>query len=185
MFPREFKPIFIENNELVTCKLNLRNCEIMIHLVDTGNDTMTGGRIKRLSNYLTDGRFMVTYGDGIADVNLYELEKFHISHGKIATITAVQPPARFGGLELDGDKVLSFREKSILDQSWINGGFFVLKSKVFDYIENSNTLWEKEPLESLASQGELKAYKHEKFWIAMDTIRDKLILENLIKKNFF
>ncbi len=171
--------IIFENNELVTCKLNLRNCKIMIHLVDTGNDTMTGGRIKRLSNYLTDGRFMVTYGDGIADVNLYELEKFHISHGKIATITAVQPPARFGGLELDGDKVLSFREKSILDQSWINGGFFIFENKFIEFIENDETFLEKFPLENIASIDELRAFRHSGFWQCMDTKRDRDFIQEI------
>ena len=155
----------------------------MVHLVDTGKETMTGGRIKRLSKYLKDENFMVTYGDGLADINLNELEKFHKNHGKIATITAVQPPARFGGLELDGDKVLSFREKSILDQSWINGGFFIFKKKFIESIEDDQTFLERFPLENIASIDQLRAFKHSGFWQCMDTKRDRDYIQEVYNKD--
>ncbi|MFA6054899.1 MAG: glucose-1-phosphate cytidylyltransferase [Thermodesulfovibrionales bacterium] len=151
-----------------------------ITLVDTGLNTLTGGRIKRVRKYLNKNTFMLTYGDGVGDIDIRRLLDFHKNHGKYATITAVQPPGRFGSMNLgDGDNVLSFQEKPKGDNAWINGGFFVLEPQVMDYIEGDETLWEKEPLERLAKDGQLLAYKHYGFWKPMDTLRDKTELENL------
>lgn len=150
----------------------------VVDLIDTGRWTNTGGRIKRLAPYLGDETFMLTWGDGVSDVDLKRLLEFHRSHGKIATVTAVHPPARFGQLEMEGDRVSAFSEKP-LDQGWINGAFFVLEPAVFDYIDGDNTLFEKEPMERLAGEGQLMAYRHEGFWQCMDTMRDKKLLEDL------
>ena len=148
-------------------------------LVDTGLNTMTGGRIKRIRKYV-DGTFMLTYGDGVADVDIGRLVSFHKAHGRLATITAVQPSGRFGALDIDSrDHVISFKEKPKGDNAWINGGFFVLESKVLDYIETDQTIWEREPLETLARNGELAAYRHTGFWQPMDTLRDKNQLDAL------
>ncbi|OPY87033.1 MAG: Glucose-1-phosphate cytidylyltransferase [Syntrophaceae bacterium PtaU1.Bin231] len=150
-----------------------------ITLVDTGLNTMTGGRIRRIRKYV-DGTFMLTYGDGVADVDIGRLVSFHKAHGRLATITAVQPSGRFGALDIDSrDHVVSFKEKPKGDNAWINGGFFVLESKVFDYIEGDRTIWEREPLETLARNGELAAYRHTGFWQPMDTLRDKNQLDEL------
>lgn len=151
-----------------------------VTLVDTGLDTMTGGRIKRIKDHLNGERFMLTYGDGVGDVNINSLVKFHESHGKLATMTAVQPSGRFGALRINDDKkVVSFVEKPAGDGAWINGGFFVLEPQVIDYIEDDNTTWEREPLENLTKESQLFAYKHEGFWRPMDTLRDKIELERL------
>jgi glucose-1-phosphate cytidylyltransferase len=150
-----------------------------IELIDTGDATLTGGRIKRLAPYVNNETFMLTWGDGVADVNLHELLKFHRSHGKLATVTAVRPPARFGRLEISGDQVASFTEKPQLGEGWINGAFFVLEPGVMDYIDGDATQWEREPLERLAADGQLMAYKHTSFWQCMDTLRDKKLLESL------
>jgi glucose-1-phosphate cytidylyltransferase len=150
-----------------------------VHLIDTGKDTLTGGRIKRLAPYLNDGTFMLTWGDGVSDVNLVKLLDFHKSHGKLATLTAVRPPARFGHLTFDGDKVCEFSEKPQTAEGWINGAFFVLEPGVFDYIDGDMTQWELEPMERLARDGQLMAYRHTSFWQCMDTLRDKHLLESL------
>lgn len=150
-----------------------------VQLVETGFMTATGGRIKRLAPYLGPGTFMLTWGDGVSDVDLDALLAFHRSHGKLATVTAVRPPARFGKLDLDGNVVTAFTEKPQLEEGWINGAFFVLEPGVFDYIDGDDTQWEREPLERLAKDGELMAYKHESFWQCMDTLRDKKLLESL------
>jgi glucose-1-phosphate cytidylyltransferase len=150
-----------------------------VTLVDTGEATMTGGRIKRVASYVGDEDFCCTYGDGISDVNLTELIAFHKQHGKLATLTATQPPGRFGALALSGHDVLNFQEKPHGDHSWINGGFFVLSPKVLNYIEGDPTVWEREPLEQLAQEGQLAAYFHSGFWHPMDTLRDKNLLEEL------
>ncbi len=150
-----------------------------VDLIDTGLDTMTGGRIKRLQPYLGTGTFMLTWGDGVSDVNLDDLLAFHKSHGRLATVTAVRPPARFGRLQMEGDKVTDFAEKPQIEEGWINGAFFVCEPQVFDYIEGDETQWEREPLERLAADGELMAYKHYSFWQCMDTLRDKRLLETL------
>lgn len=150
-----------------------------LDLVDTGLKTQTGGRIKRLQPYLGNETFMLTWGDGVSDVNLHELLAFHKAHGKLATLTAVRPPARFGHLQLDDDQITEFSEKPQIGEGWINGAFFVLEPQVFDYIDGDMTHWEKEPLERLARDGQLMAYKHTSFWQCMDTIREKKLLEGL------
>jgi glucose-1-phosphate cytidylyltransferase len=150
-----------------------------VSLVDTGMGTQTGGRIKRLAPYLGSETFMLTWGDGLANVDLHELLKFHRSHGKLATLTAVRPTARFGHLEMDGDHITEFSEKPQTKEGWINGAFFVLEPEVFDYIEGDLTHFEKEPLEQLARDGQLMAYRHSSFWQCMDTFREKKLLETL------
>lgn len=151
-----------------------------IHLVDTGLKTQTGGRLKRLASWLDkDESFFMTYGDGLGNVDLQSLLDFHKQHGKMATVTAVRPPARFGGLALDDDQVVRFTEKSQAGEGWINGGFFVLERSVLDYIAGDDTLWELDPLEVLAAEGQLMAFRHEGFWQPMDTLREKQMLETL------
>jgi glucose-1-phosphate cytidylyltransferase len=150
-----------------------------VDLVDTGNPTQTGGRIKRLKPYIGNETFMLTWGDGLADVDLHELLAFHRSHGKLATLTAVRPTARFGHLEMAGNQIVEFSEKPQTKEGWINGAFFVLEPEVFDYIEGDLTHFEKEPLELLAREGQLMAYRHTSFWQCMDTIREKKLLETL------
>lgn len=153
-----------------------------ITLVDTGSATMTGGRVKRVQKYIGNKPFMLTYGDGVGDVDIKALVAFHKKNKKFATVTSVQPSGRFGALNLDEDRnVLSFQEKPKGDGAWINGGFFVLESDVFDYIAGDETVWEKEPLERLASDGQLVAHTHSGFWQPMDTLRDKNHLEELWK----
>lgn len=150
-----------------------------VDLIDTGLNTMTGGRIKKLEPWLKGGTFMLTWGDGVSDIDLHELLKFHRSHGKLATLTAVRPPARFGHLEMAGEMVVEFSEKPQTAEGWINGAFFVLEPGVFDYIDGDETQWEREPLEGLARDGELMAYTHSSFWQCMDTLRDRRLLEKL------
>jgi glucose-1-phosphate cytidylyltransferase len=150
-----------------------------VDLIETGLETMTGGRIKRLSQFFGDATFMLTWGDGVSDVNLDALVDFHRSHGKLATVTAVRPPARYGNLEFDGDQVTSFTEKSQLHEGWINGAFFVLEPGVMDYIEGDAVMFEHAPLENLAADGQLMAYRHDSFWQCMDTLREKHLLEKL------
>jgi glucose-1-phosphate cytidylyltransferase len=154
-----------------------------VDLVDTGLRTETGGRVRRLAPYLRGGTFMLTYGDGVADVDLRRLLDFHRSHGKLATVTAVRPPARFGRIDIEGDRVASFAEKPQLDQGWINGGFFVFEPDVLDYIEADDVSLQSTPLERLAHEGQLMAYRHESFWQCMDTLRDKLLLQRLWEQN--
>jgi glucose-1-phosphate cytidylyltransferase len=150
----------------------------LVDLVDTGLSTMTGGRIKRLAPYLGGETFMLTWGDGVSDVNLDDLLAFHRSHGKLATLTAVRPPARYGYMQFDGNRVVEFTEKPQLGEGWINGAYFVLEPGVFDYIDGDSTVWEREPLEGLAQDGQLMAYRHRSFWQCMDTLREKYILES-------
>jgi glucose-1-phosphate cytidylyltransferase len=151
-----------------------------VTLVDTGNDTMTGGRLKRVASYLqTDDIFCLTYGDGLSNINITDLIAFHKAQGVKATLTSVLPPGRFGALDLEGVRVKSFREKPQGDGAKINGGFFVLSNKIFDYISGDKTIWERGPIERLAKEGELAAYSHEGFWKPMDTLRDKILLEEL------
>jgi len=150
-----------------------------VALVDTGQTTNKGGRIKRLAPYLGDGTFMLTWGDGVSDVDLSRLLEFHRAHGKLATLTAVRPSARFGHIELDGDVVTEFSEKPQAREGWINGAFFVLEPQVLDYIDGDETEWEKEPLERLAADEQLMAYRHEGFWQCMDTLRDRKLLEQM------
>ena len=150
-----------------------------VTLVDTGLYTNTGGRIKRLAPILGNETFMLTWGDGVSDVNLLDLLAFHRRHGKLATLTAVRPPARFGHLQLEDDLVVEFSEKPQAAEGWINGAFFVLEPGVMDYIDGDSTQWEREPLQRLARDGQLVAYKHTSFWQCMDTLRDKRLLESL------
>jgi glucose-1-phosphate cytidylyltransferase len=151
-----------------------------IDLIDTGLNTQTGGRIKRLQPYLgRDGTFLLTWGDGVSTIDLDELVRFHKRHGKLATVSAVRPPARFGKLDIQGDQVVAFEEKPQLGEGWINGAFFVLEPGIFDYIDNDSTHFEREPLERLAADGQLMAYRHEGFWQCMDTVRDRVRLEEL------
>ena len=151
-----------------------------VTLVDTGEDTMTGGRLKRVADYVKDeGAFCLTYGDGVSDINITELIAFHQAQNVKATLTAAIPPGRFGALDIDGNKVGSFMEKPKGDGGMINGGFFVLSPEVLDYIEDDSTIWEREPLEHLAQEGDLAAFQHHGFWQPMDTLRDKIHLEEL------
>ncbi|SFE80105.1 glucose-1-phosphate cytidylyltransferase [Roseivivax sediminis] len=150
-----------------------------IDLIETGDETMTGGRVKRLKPQLNGGTFMLTWGDGVSDVDIPRLIDFHKSHGKLATITAVRPPARYGHMRFDGDRVTAFEEKPQTAEGWINGAFFVLEPEVLDYIEGDDVMFEHAPLENLARDGELMAYRHDGFWSAMDTLRDKHVLQKL------
>lgn len=150
-----------------------------VDLIETGIGTQTGGRIRRLAPHLEKGTFMLTWGDGVSDLDLHKLLAFHRRHGKLATLTAVRPTARFGHLEMQGDHVVEFSEKPQTKEGWINGAFFVLEPGVLDYIDGDDTHWEKEPLERLARDGQLMAYRHTEFWQCMDTIREKRYLEDL------
>ncbi len=151
----------------------------VVHLAETGLHTMTGGRLSRLRSWLTEDTFLMTYGDGLSNVNIRKLVAFHNAHGKLATVTAVRPPARFGGLIFDGDRIAQFTEKPQTGEGWINGGFFVLNRRVLDYVEGDDTLWERGPMERLAAEGELMAYRHDGFWQPMDTVRERQLLEEL------
>ncbi|BBO99910.1 glucose-1-phosphate cytidylyltransferase [Sulfuriferula nivalis] len=168
---------------------DMRNNKMEVHhrsaepwrvtLVDTGENTMTGGRIKRVAEHIGDEDFCCTYGDGVSDVNITELIAFHQQHGKLATLTATQPSGRFGAINFAGNSVTSFQEKPQGDGGWINGGFFVLSPKVLDYLVDDSTVWEREPMEQIASAGQMSAYFHTGFWQPMDTLRDKNHLETL------
>ncbi len=152
-----------------------------INLIETGQNTMTGGRLKRLKKEIGNNTFMLTYGDGLSDVNINKLLEFHKKSKKLVTVTAVRPPARFGFIKFKENEVISFKEKSKLDVGWINGGFFVIEPKFLDYIENDKTYLEREPLEKLVKEKQISAYRHEGFWQCMDTLRDKKILDDMIK----
>ena len=182
-----FSNYFLHNSDVT---FNLGNNEIEIHkknsedwkvtLIDTGLNTLTGGRIKRIEEYIKEENFCLTYGDGLSDVDISKLIEFHYSHKKDATLTAVQPAGRFGAIELKNQiEVKSFQEKPLGDGGWINGGFFILNKSVIKNIENDNTIWEKEPLINLAKTNNLAAFKHKGFWHPMDTLRDKNYLEGL------
>lgn len=158
---------------------NRRAPDWKLDLVDTGMDTQTGGRIKRVSDWLGGQTFMATYGDGVGNIDIKRLLAFHRSHGKLATITAVRPPARFGGLEFNGDQVVRFHEKPQIGEGWINGGYMVLEPEVLDYLKDDTTVLEHAPLEQLADAGQLMAYRHNGYWQPMDTLREKQLLEEL------
>jgi glucose-1-phosphate cytidylyltransferase len=186
----QIKRYFLDYNILSNdLTVDLRNGEVrvqsrerdewVVELVDTGLNTMTGGRIKRLAERLGNETFMLTYGDGVSDVDLDALLDFHRSHGRLATLTAVRPSARFGRLDLEGDSIAEFSEKPKLGEGWINGGFFVLEPGVIDYIDADDTSWEREPLERIARDGQLMAFRHDSFWQCMDTVRDRTSLESL------
>ena len=160
-----------------------KNCEPWrITLVDTGQDTMTGGRLKKVAKYIGEDDFCFTYGDGVADIDIVKLVNFHKKHGKYATMTTVLPPNRYGAVTIDGEIVKSFAEKPVNGGGWINGGFFVLSPRVMSYIEGDETIWERDPLERLSSDGQMCAYRHSGFWYAVDTLRDKNYLDNLISQ---
>lgn len=151
-----------------------------VTIVDTGEETMTGGRIRRIRPYLDHQPFCLTYGDGVADIHIGQLIEFHLAHGRLATVTAVQPSGRFGAIRFgSGDQVAAFQEKPQGDGAWINGGFFVLNPQVIDFIEGDATIWEREPMERLAEEGQMMAYRHQGFWQPMDTLRDKQRLDEL------
>lgn len=189
MIKEYFANYFLHNSDVT---FDLRSNEMKIDtsaaepwkvtLVDTGEQTQTGGRLKRVYDHIKDEReFCFTYGDGLTDLNIAKTIEYHRAHGKMATVTAVQPPGRFGALQLEGDSVAAFTEKPKGDGAYINGGFFVLSPRVVQHIEKDETIWEKEPMESLAKSGQMKAYLHNGFWQAMDTLRDKNHLEELWK----
>lgn len=172
----------LEKNDIKIHKKRAENWKVT--LVDTGMETMTGGRIKRIKDYLDDDEdFCLTYGDGVSNIDIRGLIKFHKNHKKLATLSSVIPPGRFGALELDGNKIKSFKEKPKGDGSMINGGFFVLKKNAINYIDGDNTIWEQEPLKNLAIDNQLMAYKHYDFWQPMDTLRDKFHLAELWESN--
>jgi glucose-1-phosphate cytidylyltransferase len=150
-----------------------------VHLLDTGLNTMTGGRVKRVAEFIGNEPFMLTYGDGVSNIDISQLLAFHRRHGKLATLTAVRPPARFGAIRLDGDAVQHFEEKAQIDEGWINGGFMVLEPAVRDYIDGDHTNFEREPLERLVAEEQLMAYRHHGFWQCMDTVRDLRLLEEM------
>jgi glucose-1-phosphate cytidylyltransferase len=167
----------LKNNEMNVHRKSAESWNIT--LVDTGINTMTGGRLKKIQKYVDNETFCFTYGDGLANISITELIEFHKNNNTLATVTAVQPPARFGALELDGNKVVSFKEKPPGDGNWINGGYFILEPAVFDYVEGDSTVWEKEPVENLSKNNQLSAYRHSGFWQPLDTLRDKNKLEDL------
>jgi glucose-1-phosphate cytidylyltransferase len=170
---------FIDLRDDTRQVINASGIDWRIGVIDTGIETMTGGRILRLRRWIGDETFMATYGDGVSDVDVAALMAFHRRHGRLATVTAVRPPARFGALALEGDRVAEFSEKSQAGEGWINGGFFVFEPGVLAYLEDDRTILEREPLERLAREGQLAAYRHPGFWQPMDTLRDKQLLEAL------
>lgn len=171
----------IQNNNMQFYQNNIEPWRVT--LVDTGDNTMTGGRLKRVARYIGNEDFCLTYGDGVADLNIHALINYHKQQKILATVTAVQPPGRFGSLLIEEDKIKAFTEKPMGDGGWINGGFFVLSPKVIDYISDDSVVWEKYPMEQLAKEGQLSAFHHAGFWQAMDTLRDKNYLEELWQSN--
>ena len=169
--------------EVIKNYFNNFNKELKINLIDTGSDTMTGGRLKKLEKHLSSETFLLTYGDGISDININKLIEFHNKHKKMVTISAVRPPARFGSLSLEGSNVLNFKEKKQLGDSWINGGFFVINRDFFNFLKDDTTVLEKEPLETVTRLKEIQEFKHEGFWQCMDHKLDKDYLEELVIKD--
>jgi glucose-1-phosphate cytidylyltransferase len=184
---KEYFANYVLHNADVTFDMANRSMEVHHHaaepwrvtVVDTGEKTMTGGRLKRVRRYLGDEDFCMTYGDGIGDIDITALIEYHRAHGCIATVTAAQPPGRFGALNVDGDTVISFKEKPQGDGSWVNAGFFVLHPRVLDYIDGDDVMWEQEPIERIAGEGQLRTHRHRGFWQPMDTLRDKSLLDGL------
>src|SRR4051812_23710756 len=186
MIKEYFRNCFISSSDFVidlkdgaVDVLNPSTLDWKVGLVDTGMDTMTGGRLKRLAPWLRGDTFMATYGDGVGNIDITKLLAYHRSHGKMVTVTAVRPPARFGGLNLEDGRVREFSEKPQTESGWINGGFFVCEPKFLDYLGGDDTILEREPLEKLAVEGQLMAYRHDGFWQPMDTLREKELLESL------
>ena len=172
----------MSDNSLTVHRMNAEPWQVT--LIDTGENTMTGGRLKRISNYLGDGQsFCFTYGDGVSDINIQKLIKFHKLHGKLATLTAIKPIGRFGSLTRKGSLVTGFEEKPAGDGAWVNGGFFVLNKKVMDFIDGDQTIWEVDPLEKISKMGQLEAFEHNGFWHSLDTLRDKNHLNRLWLEN--
>lgn len=171
--------INVGGNEQPIVKHGPQHAPWRIDLIETGTETLTGGRLKRLKDHLGESTFMLTWGDGVSDIDLRKLLDFHRAHGKLATLTAVRPPARYGHMRFDGDQVVSFEEKPQTAEGWINGAFFVLEPKVLDYIDGDMVMFEHAPLQRLAADGQLMAYRHEGFWAAVDTLREKQILHEL------
>ena len=171
----------LQSNQIEVHKKGTENWKVTV--IDTGTNSMTGGRLRRVSEYLDNEPFFFTYGDGVGNVDVQASLDLHNSSNRKATMTAVQPPGRFGALHIEGDKITSFQEKPEGDGSWINGGFFVLNPCVIDYIDSDSTIWERSPLENLAEEGELTVYKHKGFWSPMDTMRDKIMLNDLWEEN--
>jgi len=169
----------LDSDEIEIHKKSMEDWKVT--LIDTGEQTSTGGRLKRIKKYI-NGTFCMTYGDGVGNINISNLIDFHKAHGELATMTAVIPPARWGALKIEGDNITDFQEKPSGDGNWINGGFFVLEPKVFDFIDNDKCTWEEEPLKNLVSKKQLKSFKHNGFWMPMDTLRDKNYLESLWQK---
>ena len=187
-FVKEYFLNFYAKNNDITVELSSGKTTVhegvlpswTVHMADTGLSTQTGGRVKRLERWLqNDQTFMLTYGDGVSDVDIGALLAFHRAHGKLATMTAVRPPSRFGEVDLSGDAITHFNEKPQTGEGWINGGYFVLEREVLEYIDGDETYWERDPLERLASEGQLMAYRHPGFWQPMDTLREKRLLEEL------
>lgn len=185
-----FHNFFVHNNDYVVNLqdgsrelLNAGSIDWRVGVIDTGQDTMTGGRLLRLKPWLAEDRFMVTYGDGLGNIDISELIKFHRAHGKLATVTAVRPPSRFGALQIEGNTVTQFSEKPQTREGWINGGFFVFEPEIFNYLADENTVLERDPMEQLAADGQLCAFQHEGFWQPMDTLREKRLLESLWHSN--
>lgn len=187
----EFFMNFLAHTSDVTIDYKLQEAKYLnahtenwkVTIIDTGLETGTGGRLRKVANLLGDEDFLFTYGDGLADVDINKLQKYHQSHGKLATVTAVQPLGRFGNLEFKNGKITKFTEKPLGDNGWVSGGFFILNPKVIDLIENETVLWEKEPMQSLTDTNQLMAFPHNGFWQGIDTLRDKLFLEELWNKN--
>ncbi len=186
-FTENSDSIISKNKDVIKLKYNLnKNSEnqLILNIIYTGEKTMTGGRVKRVEEYVDENEFMMTYGDGISDVNINLLVEHHKKNKKLATLCAVRPPVRFGELELQGDLITNFAEKPRLQKGWINGGFFVLNKEIFKFIKGDDIMFEREPLEKLVELNELLAFKHENFWQCMDTKRDKDMLEEMwISKN--
>ncbi len=183
-----FKDFYIAlgyKGDVIKNYFNKKKLDWNVNLIQTGLNTMTGGRLKRLKKFLGKETFMMTYGDGVSNIDLKKLIKFHKKKNKLVTLTAVRPPARFGVLKIKGTKVKYFKEKSRLDEGWINGGFFVIEPSFLKIIKNDNTFLEKEPLEMVTKKGQLNAFKHNGFWQCMDTKRDKDKLEKILKKKNF
>ncbi|MFC5528938.1 glucose-1-phosphate cytidylyltransferase [Cohnella yongneupensis] len=186
MIKEYFSNYFLHTSDVT---FDLRTNEMTIHknqaepwritLVDTGEETMTGGRLKRAQSHVGNETFCFTYGDGVSNVNIEQLIRFHKQKGRLATVTTVQPPGRFGAINLDEDRIVGFKEKPQGDGNWINGGYFVLDPEIFDFIKGDESIWEQEPMEALASEGHLSAFFHSGFWHPMDTLRDKVKLEEL------
>ena len=171
-------------SEIIEKYFKKKKLNLNIRVINTGKNTMTGGRVKRLKKFINKERFMLTYGDGLSNLNLKNLIKFHKKNKNIVTLTAVRPPARFGGIKLTGSKVKYFREKSRLDEGWINGGFFVMEPEIINFLKDDKTVLEQGPLEKICKLKKLGAFKHHGFWQCMDTVRDKKLLEEVVKKKY-